>query len=939
MINTKYYWLNEDSRKFLERGYLLEGETPEERFKDIAKTAERYLGIDGFANKFEDYLSRGFYSISSPIISNFGRLRGLPISCVVGDTWINTKSGGGKMAKDIEIGDEVLTHRGRYRKVIDIIPTKNKNNIFKLKVSNRMTPLYLTGNHLVLTNVGWVRTDELNPDLHLVAINGDIESVEKDYTIDMKSFCNSYNPHVIDGKIYKEISKNTKSKTTKNGKTVEYFSNPFEFIEIDEDLAWAFGLWFAEGSVSKNNKKEPVGIRITTNDKDEAELTHKWLNIMKSKLNLNGNTYTGSTKRGDVIYTWLTTDVNSQIIGNLFHSFGDGCKNKLIPEWIMELPKQKLKYFLDGLLAGDGTITKCQDCRITVANPKMLLQIYQIGLKLGLGMSLQMQEKSSVLSTTPHTYTCNFRKYNDKYSKNNSNSAIKFYDGLRYAKIKELHLTEKVEDVYDFTVDEDHSFSASGVVLHNCFGSYIPDTMEGILNTLAEVGQMTKAGGGTSGYFGALRGRGASISSGGSSTGAVHFMELYNKLMNVVSQGNVRRGSFAGYLPIDHPDIEEFLKIRSDGHEIQDMSIGVCVSNDWMSSMIAGDATKRKIWGKVIQKRFESGYPYIFFSDNANDQAPEIYKATGRKIHNSNLCSEIFLSNDENESFVCDLSSLNLEKWEEWKDTDAVETLVYFLDAVMSEFITKTTNVKFMEAPRNFAVNQRALGVGVLGWHSLLQDKMIAFESMDAKLLNMSVWSKIREKADKATEELAKLFGCAPIYIGSDQCRRNVTTLAVAPTTSSSFILGQVSPSIEPLNSNYYTKDLAKGKFTFKNPYLIKLLESKDKNNQVTWKSILVRGGSVQHLKFLTQEEKDVFKTFGEISQKEIVIQAIQRQKFIDQGQSLNLMIPPNTKPKEVNELMIFGWENGIKSFYYQRSSNPAQELARNILNCTTCEA
>lgn len=473
----------------------------------------------------------------------------------------------------------------------------------------------------------------------------------------------------------------------------------------------------------------------------------------------------------------------------------------------------------------------------------------------------------------------------------------------------------------------------------SCFGSYVGDTMEDIMNKVSEVALMTKHGGGTSAYFGGLRGRGTPISSGGESTGSVHFMELYDKLMEVVSQGSVRRGSFATYLPIDHPDIEEFLKIRGEGHPIQNLSIGVCVSDEWMKKMVDGDKEARRIWGLVIKKRFESGYPYIFFSDNANNQAPQIYKDKGLKIHNSNLCSEIMLSNQEDESFVCDLSSLNLETWEEWKATDATEVLVYFLDAVMTEFIDKTEGIKFMEAPRKFAMNQRALGVGVLGWHSLLQSKMIGFESMEAKMLNNAVWKGIRERADYASRFLAKHYGNAPIYEGSEYTRRNTTTLAVAPTTSSSFILGQVSPSIEPLNSNYFVKDLAKGKFTFKNPYLKKLLKEKGMDDDDTWKSVLIKGGSVQHLDFLSQEEKDVFKTFGEISQKEIIIQAAQRQKYIDQGQSLNIMIPPNTKPKEVNELMIFAWEQGIKSLYYQRSANPAQELARSILTCKSCES
>ena len=471
----------------------------------------------------------------------------------------------------------------------------------------------------------------------------------------------------------------------------------------------------------------------------------------------------------------------------------------------------------------------------------------------------------------------------------------------------------------------------------SCFGSYVNDDMDDILYKMSEVGVMSKVGGGTSGYFGAIRHRGAPISSGGEATGVHHQLTVFESLTNYISQGNVRRGSFAAYLPIDHPDIEEFLKIRGEGDDIQNLSIGVCVSDKWMKAMVDGDKDKRAIWGLVIKKRFESGYPYIFFTDNANKQAPKVYKDKGLKINHSNLCTEIMLSNGIDESFVCDLSSLNLERWEEWKDTDAVETLVYFLDSVMTEFINKTEGMKFMEHPRNFAISQRALGVGILGWHSLLQAKMIGFESMAAKLLNGQIWKFIREKADLASETLAKEYGEPPLLKGYG--RRNSTTLAVAPTTSSSFILGQVSPSIEPLNSNYFVKDLAKGKFTFRNPYLKKLLKEKGKDDDDTWKSILIKGGSVQHLNFLTQEEKDVFKTFGEISQKEIVIQASQRQKYIDQGQSLNLMIPPNTKPKDVNELLIFAWENGIKSLYYQRSANPAQELARSILTCASCEA
>ena len=470
----------------------------------------------------------------------------------------------------------------------------------------------------------------------------------------------------------------------------------------------------------------------------------------------------------------------------------------------------------------------------------------------------------------------------------------------------------------------------------SCFGSYIDDTMEAILGKHAEVGMMTKMGGGTSGYFGDVRKRGAKISDGGKSNGPVHFMEMYETVASVVSQSSVRRGSFAAYMPVEHSDILEFLQIRDEGHPIQHLSIGVTISDKWMQSMIDGDKDKRKIWGKIIKKRFESGYPYLLFSDTMNNNAPDVYQDKDMKIHASNLCSEIALNSSNDESFVCNLSSMNLLHYDEWKGTDAVETLTYFLDAVMSEFIRKTEGIAFMETARNFAIRQRALGIGVLGWHSYLQSKMIPFESFEAKQLTSKIFAGIKKDSLDASAYLAEREGEPELLKGYG--RRNVTTMAIAPTTSSSFILGQVSPSVEPLNSNYFVKDLAKGKFTYKNPYLEKTLEKHGKNDRPTWKSILTQGGSVQHLDFLSEDEKNVFKTFGEISQKEIVTQAAIRQNFVDQAQSINLMIHPKTPPKEVNQLLIFAWEQGVKTLYYHRGTNPSQELARNLLNCSSCE-
>lgn len=481
------------------------------------------------------------------------------------------------------------------------------------------------------------------------------------------------------------------------------------------------------------------------------------------------------------------------------------------------------------------------------------------------------------------------------------------------------------------------NFGAGRALPISCNGSYIPDDTGGIFAKAAEIAMMTKHGAGTSAFFGDVRRRGSPISGGGKTTGAVSFMSLFENTINIVSQSSVRRGSCAIYLPVEHGDILEFLKLRSEGHVIQNLSLGVCIGDEWMNAMIAGDKEKRKVWGAIVKKRFESGYPYLFFTDTINRGAPQVYKDKGLKIHASNLCSEICLSSSESESFVCDLSSMNLLHYDDWKNTDAVETLTWFLDAVMTDYIDKVKDIQHMKAAHTFAVNQRALGVGVLGWHSYLQSRMIPFESMEAKLLNTQIHRLIRDKTLAATRAMAVELGEPPLLKGYGM--RNATTMAIAPTTSSSFILGQVSPSIEPLNSNYFTKALAKGKFTYKNPYLSKALATHGRDDKKTWDSILAKGGSVQHLAFLTDLEREVFKTFDEISQKEVIIQAAARQHYIDQSQSLNLMIPVGTSPKQVSELLIFAYEQGVKSLYYQRQGSAIQGLARSIMECKSCEA
>ena len=470
----------------------------------------------------------------------------------------------------------------------------------------------------------------------------------------------------------------------------------------------------------------------------------------------------------------------------------------------------------------------------------------------------------------------------------------------------------------------------------SCFGSYIGDSIYDIMRTTAEVGMMSKIGGGTSAYFGAIRPRGSDISNNGKSDGSFNFSKLFDTIIDVISQGTSRKGQFAGYIDIDHGDIDEWLDIHTEGNPIQLMYYGVCISNAWLESMKAGDPEKRRVWAKVLQRKAETGIPYLFFKDNANAGRPDVYKDRNMTVYASNLCTEIMLPASDEESFVCCLSSMNLLYFDEWKHTDAPELLTQFLDAVMSEFIEKSAEIPFLERAHRFAKRHRALGLGVLGWHSYLQANRIAFDSFAAMQKNNEIFQLLQQKTLAASKALAAKFGEPELLQGYG--RRNTTLLSIAPTKSSSFILGSVSPSVEPFKSNYHVKDLAKIKTTYKNPFLVELLEEKGLNTEKTWESILLNDGSVQHLAALNDEEKEIFKTFAEISQLAVIQQAAQRQKYIDQGQSINVMIHPETPTRDINQLYLTAAELGLKSIYYQHSMSAAQRFNRNLLNCSSCE-
>ena len=635
---------------------------------------------------------------------------------------------------------------------------------------------------------------------------------------------------------------------------------------------------------------------------------------------------------------------------------------------------------------------------------------------------------------------------------------------------------------YSFSTPVWKNFGKDSGLPISCFGIDIQDDTSDILRATAEIGMMTKCGGGTAGYFGNLRPRGASISNGGKSNGSVSFMPLFQEVTNTISQTN-RRGFFAAYHDIEHDDFWEFIKARSEGDQIQTIALALCVSDNFMHKVEQRDEEAVKRWKAVIRKRDETGFPYLFFTDNVNRQKPQVYKDKGLDIKHSQMCvsydtkiltdngykligdlennfvnvwngqefsevevfktgtnqqlyrvkvdcilwdengsiknvetnfldcteyhkwysvngkelrtyelkvdehllksnlpntndvvsyvvssieilpdfhdtycftepkrnmgmfnglltgncNEIYEYTDEEKSFVCCLGSINHLMWDYIKENPRVVKLkTYFLDAVYTEFIEKAKDIPFMEKAVKFAIEHRSIGVGSLGWHSYLQSKMIPFDCILSNSLNVLFWKFMDKYTLEASKELAEMYGEPVMLKGYGE--RFTTRLAIAPTTSSSFILEQVSPSIEPLLGNCFVKDLAKGKFFWKNPYLETLLEEKGQNTEEIWAKIMKTGGSVQFLDFLTDDEKDVFKTFAEINQMTIIKQASDRQKYIDQGQSTNLMLHPDTSAKDNNALLFQAWRSGLKGLYYQRSANVAQKVSRDLQECNSCQ-
>ena len=476
----------------------------------------------------------------------------------------------------------------------------------------------------------------------------------------------------------------------------------------------------------------------------------------------------------------------------------------------------------------------------------------------------------------------------------------------------------------------------------SCFGIDTPDSIRGIGLTNAELMKLTSQGGGVGISLSRIRERGAPIKGNGKSEGVVPWAKIYDSTIIATNQGSVRRGAASVNLDINHPDIKEYLQIRrpkgDPNRQCLNLHQCVVVDDSFMRKLNDRDQESMELWLEILKARVETGEPYIMFKDNVNKDNPMAYLMNNLNVSMTNICSEITLHTDEEHSFICCLSSLNLAKYDEWKDTDVVETAIYFLDGVMEEFIQKTNGKESMIRTHRHAKKGRALGLGVMGWHTFLQKKDLPFNSIASTAWTHTVFSQIKLKAELASRKLAEEYG-EPVWCKGTGMR-NTHLLAVAPTVSNSRISG-CSAGIEPQPANVYTFNGAKGTFIVKNPELVAKLKATKNNTEKVWDQILADNGSVQNLPadVLPEEDKEVFLTFSEVNQLGLVQQAAIRQKYIDQTQSLNLCFDPTDSPRWINQVHLEAWKLGIKTLYYLRTDSVIKgDLGSRVADCVSCD-
>lgn len=479
----------------------------------------------------------------------------------------------------------------------------------------------------------------------------------------------------------------------------------------------------------------------------------------------------------------------------------------------------------------------------------------------------------------------------------------------------------------------------------SCYINRVPDSIDGIYAKLHETAMLTKMGGGVGITFDKIRGRGEAISTGGFTEGTIPFIKVYDSAIVATSQGSVRRGAISINLPIRHKDIKEFLKIRLPIGDVnrQSLNINHCVTIDdyFYESLLDGDVLSREIWAEVLSSRMKTGQPYIFNYHNVNKNRPEDFKKRNLKIDGTNICTEIMLPHDFDHTVVCDLASVNLSKWNEWKDdVEFIESCLLFLDVNLEEYIESAQSRIGFDAAVKFSQKARALGLGVLGWHTFLQSKQIPFNSFSARGLIKQIGTKLQSEGNIYNKKWGEILG-HPEWCDEN---RNSTLFAIAPTTTNSLVSGGVSQGIEPIVCNAWIQKSAKGTFIRKNRHFQKLMQKKYKefDNEQFWNSIMVEfKGSVQHLDFLTEEEKEVFLTAYEINQLELVKNAASWQQFIDQGISLNLFFPSDVDPKWLNKVHLTAWEEGLKTLYYVRTESilSREMKGSTFSDCLYCEA
>ena len=500
----------------------------------------------------------------------------------------------------------------------------------------------------------------------------------------------------------------------------------------------------------------------------------------------------------------------------------------------------------------------------------------------------------------------------------------------------------------------------------SCFGIDVADSIYDIGSKNLELMLLAKHGGGVGVGINQIRPAGSTITGNGTSDGVIPFAKIYDSTILATNQGSVRRGAASVNLNIEHKDFEEWLEIREPKGDVnrQSLNLHQCavIGDKFMRKLQDGDPDSRRKWGKLLQKRKATGEPYIMYKGNVNKANPEAYKKNGLKVHMTNICSEITLHTDENHSFVCCLSSLNLSKYNEWKDTDLVYTATWFLDGVLEEFIQKAKNMKGFEHSVASAEKGRALGLGVLGWHTYLQQNGIPFEGMEAQFETRKIFSQLKIESERASRDMSEEMG-EPLWCRETNMR-NTHLRAIAPTVSNSKLSGNVSAGIEPWAANVFTEQTSKGTFIRKNTELEKVLRKAGINNKDTWDKILADGGSVQDVPELdkwcylngkmvlcaeiddedrtkTYPVKDVYRTFKEINQMDLVKQAGVRQQYIDQGVSLNLAFPSIVEPKWINQVTMEAWKQGIKTLYYMRTESVLRgDIAQRALDpdCVACD-